>query len=367
MKFTTIASLTLSASLAFAELGLREYANDFNFGFAINSTYWEGVAEYTEIAEANFNLAVAENACKFAGIQAEQGVYDFTDCDKHLEKATELGMNFRGHCLIWHGYQPLWFMKLKGEELRNAIVDHITTVLTHYRGKFNTWDIVNEALDDGSTGENGGWTLRNTFLSREVPDFIDVAFKTAREVDPDLKLFYNDYNIEGSAKNMNKTRSAYNFIKDLVDRGVPIDGVGLQYHLRTNKYPSYETVTELMASYAKLGLEVQITEMDVSCENDSPEEYAIQAEVFGIGLRACLDSPNCSAFLLWGFGDKLSWKDDKYALIFDADLKPKPAYYTLLDILKEYNFFVLFYIIHYSFSFLVVLYYIIHFLFFFVF
>jgi len=335
MKFTTIASLTLSASLAFAELGLREYANDFNFGFAINSTYWEGVAEYTEIAEANFNLAVAENACKFAGIQAEQGVYDFTDCDKHLEKATELGMNFRGHCLIWHGYQPVWFMNLKGEELRNAIVDHVTTVLTHYRGKFDTWDIVNEAIDDRSTGE--GWIMRPSFLYREVPDFVDIAFKTAREADPDLKLYYNDYNSEGSPSNMGKTLSIYNFVKDMVERGVPIDGVGIQYHAHTTAYPEYESVVEVMKKYADLGLEVQITEMDVSCQNNSIEEFEKQAEIYGVALRACLDSPNCSAFLLWGFGDKLSWKDDKYALIFDADLKPKPAYYTLLDILKEYN------------------------------
>jgi len=335
MKFSTVASLILSSGLACAEVGLREYANDFNFGFAINSTYWQGVEEYTDIANSNFNIAVAENACKLSGIQAEQGVYDFTDCDAHLEKANSLGMNFRGHCLIWHGYQPVWFMQLKGEELRNTIIDHVTTVLTHYRGRFDTWDIVNEAIDDRSTGE--GWMMRNSFLYREVPDFVDVAFKTAREADPDLKLYYNDYNNEGSPSNQGKTQSVYNFVKDMVERGVPIDGVGIQYHAHTDVYPSYESVMEVMAKYAELGLEVQITEMDVSCKDNSIEEFEKQAEVYGIALRACLDSPNCKGFLLWGFGDKLSWRDDRYALIYDADLKPKPAYYTLLDVLKEYD------------------------------
>jgi len=335
MKFTSLVSLALSATLAYAEVGLKHYANDIDIGFAINSTFWEAVPAYSSIAQKDFNLAVGENACKLSGIQAEQGIYDYTDCDRHLEKATELGMKFRGHCLVWHNYQPVWFENLKGDDLKNAIVDHITNVLTHYRGKIDTWDIVNEAIDNSSTGE--GWVMRDTFLYREVPDFVDIAFKTAREVDPDLKLYYNDYHSEGATGYMGKSISVYNFVKDMVERGVPLDGVGIQYHVRTTSYPAYEDVMDIMAKYAELGLEVQITEMDVTCTSNTPEEFALQAEIYGVALKACLNSPNCNAFLLWGFGDQLSWRDDGWALIYDHDLQPKPAYYTLLNVLKEYN------------------------------
>jgi len=336
MKVSSFIALTFTATLAYAESGLRDFAKDINIGFAINSTFWEADQKYSEVAENNFNLAVGENACKLSGIQAEQGVYDFTDCDRHVNKAKELNLGFRGHCLVWHGFQPRWFMNLKGDDLRNVIVDHITTTLTHYRGKIDTWDIVNEAIDDSSTGN--GWTMRNTFLYKEVPDFVDVAFKTAREVDPEVKLFYNDYNNEGTPFNVNKTLSVYNFVKDMVERGVPIDGVGIQFHVGTKDYPTYEAVMEVMAKYAELGLEVQITEMDVVCNNgNTPEEFEKQAEVFGIALRACLDSPNCTAFLIWGLADHFSWRIGAYPTIFDDNLLPKPAYYTLLDILKEHN------------------------------
>jgi len=337
MKFISVVFLTFSAALAFAEIGLREYANDFKIGLALNSTFWEGVEGYTEAARNIFNIGVAENGCKLSHIQAEKGVYDFSQCDSHLAKAIENNMDFRGHCLIWHNYQPEWFVNSKDDDLRNAIVEHITTVLNHYRGKIDTWDVVNETVDNDSTGENGGWEMRKSFLYNEVPDFVDLAFKTAREIDPTVKLYYNDYNNEGSPEKKGKSIAVYNFVKDMVERGVPIDGVGIQYHIKTYSYPAYEDVMEIMAKYAQLGLEVQITEMDVRCDNNTKEEFEKQADLYGVALRACLDSPNCNAFLIWGLADNLSWKVGSYPDILDDDLKPKPAYYTLLNILKEYN------------------------------
>jgi endo-1,4-beta-xylanase len=335
MKVSTILVLVASATTAFADLSLKEAANGFSIGVAANTRFFEeeGYLEATN----QYNTMVAENGCKLSGIQAEQGVYDFTDCDAHLAKAEELGMKFRGHCLIWFNYQPEWFQNIKGyDNMKNAIVDHITTVLTHYKGKIDTWDIVNEAVDDWSSGENGTFQLRDNFLTRECPDYIDIAFKTAREVDPEVKLYYNDYNNEGLYGS--KTDSVYNLVKDMVDRGVPIDGVGLQYHLHTNAYPEYEKVVETMRRYAELGLEVQITEMDVnSVEGKTEEAFALQAKLYGEGLRACLNSPNCTGFITWGVGDSNSWRSNGYPLAFDVNYAPKPAYYAMLNVLKEYN------------------------------
>ena len=342
MKFTSLLTLSASATFALADVTLREAAKDFLFGVAGNTNRFNNDT-YME-ALSQFNYMVAENGCKLSGIQAEEGVFDFTDCDAHYEKALELGMKFRGHCLIWHNYQPEWFQNLKGDDLKNAIINHITTVLTHYKGKIDTWDIVNEALADKDATEENPFVLRNSFLLQEVPDYIDIAFKTAREIDPNLKLFYNEYYNEGGPHlnkkgvHVEKSNATFNFAKDLLDRGVPLDGVGLQYHVRSTGYPTYDQVMEVMAKYAEIGLEVQITEIDVRLDEEpTPELYELQARLYAEALKACLDSSNCTAFLIWGVSDFDSWITDGYATIFDENYAPKSAYYSLLNVLKEYN------------------------------
>jgi len=338
MKFSSVLSLIASASLAIADDSLREAAKDFRIGVATDSNKFVNDAYIDAVNE--FNYMVAENACKLSGIQPEKGVFNFEGCDAHYEKAVELGMKFRGHCLIWFNYQPQWFQDITdSEEMEKTIVEHITKVMTHYKGKIDTWDVVNEAIEDESTGENGTWELRDTFISRALPNFIDIAFKTAREVDPSVKLFYNDYDIEGiDIRKGMKTNAVYNFVKDMIDRGVPIDGVGLQYHLHTDKTVKYENVMETMKRFGDLGLEVQITEMDVnSVEGKTKESFELQGKLYGEGLQACLDSPNCTGFLIWGVGDSDSWRKDGYPLAFNDDYTPKPAYYAMLDVLKKYN------------------------------
>ncbi|ORX83944.1 putative xylanase B, partial [Anaeromyces robustus] len=203
-------------------------------------------------------------------------------------------MSFRGHCLIWHAYQPSWFENLKGEELKQAIIEHITTVLKHYDGKIDAWDVVNEAIDDSSNGSQ--WKMRPSFLYQNVPDFIDLAFKTARSVSPSTKLFYNDYNAEGL---FGKSEAVFSFVKDLKSRNIPIDGVGLQYHVSTNSYPDYNKINSLIGRYCALGIEVHITEMDVKVEGNESQ----QTKVYTDALRACLDNSCCKAFLVWGVGD----------------------------------------------------------------
>ncbi|KAL6625758.1 glycoside hydrolase [Neocallimastix californiae] len=312
-----------SASLAFADVSLREAAHDFLIGVAANTNRFDSEA-YLE-ATSQFNYMVAENGCKLSGIQYNQGVFDFSDCDAHYNKAVELGMKFRGHCLVWHSYQPQWFQDLKGEDLRKAIVEHITKVLTHYKGKIDTWDVVNEAIDDD---DQGGWTLANNFINNEVPDLIELAFKTAREVDPSVKLFYNDFK---------RIKSVYTFVKDMKERGVPIDGVGWQYHVNIARYHKYEDVLDIMKKFGEIGVEVQITEMDVNGITEAnDQDFELEAKIYEEALRACLNSGNCTGFLVWGVGDTDSWING-YPLLFDKNYAPKPAYYSLINVLKEYN------------------------------
>jgi endo-1,4-beta-xylanase len=244
-------------------------------------------------------------------------------------------MAFRGHTLVWHAYMPSWFQNADANTLKNSIVDHITKVLQHYEGKIDAWDVVNEAIDDSSNGN--GWKMRNSFLYQKVPNFVDLAFQTARKVSPKTKLFYNDYNTEGI---YGKSESVYQFVKDMQKRGIPIDGVGIQYHVSVQSQPQYNKINDLISRYCKLGLEVHITELDVKCDNQcyAGDVQTKQAEVFSNALKACLANSCCTGYLVWGVGDNDSWLGgDKKGLLFDGSYKPKAQYNALLNILKEYK------------------------------
>jgi len=326
MKFNVVLKLTaviLAASSVDAIESLKSKAGNFRIGCASNSMKYNNNAYVS--AMSNFNYMVAENSCKMAGIQPQQGKYDFKGCDDHYNKAKQLGMAFRGHCLIWHSMPPQWFQNLKGDALKNAIVDHINKTLKYYEGKIDTWDVVNEAIDDSSNGPQ--WKMRNSFLYQNVPDFVDLSFKTARAASSTTKLFYNDYNTEGI---WGKSEAVFNFVKDLKTRGIPIDGVGLQYHVSTEHYPEYSKINSLIGRYCQLGLQVHITEMDVAKGNDANK----QATIFAEALKACLSNSCCTAFLVWGIGDNDSWLGaNEKGLLFDGNYQPKKAYDALLQTL----------------------------------
>jgi len=332
MKFNKAVALTALAASANGYELLRDYAKGFRIGAATNTIHYNNKA-YTDAMKA-FNYMVAENGCKFVSIQGTKGRFNFDDCDNHLKKATELGMAFRGHALIWHSMAPKWIESEDSNTMKQSIINHVTTVLKHYKGKIDTWDVVNEAIDDGSNGN--GWKFRNSFLYQKVPDFIDIAFKTAREVDPDVKLFYNDYNTEGIWA---KSESVYQFVADMKKRNIPIDGVGLQYHVGINVQPQFNKIDNLISRYCKLGVEVHITELDVSCDDncyDSDGGDAKQGLVYTNALNACLNNSCCTGFLVWGIGDNDSWRGvESKPLLFDANYKPKGQYTTILNILKN--------------------------------
>ena len=327
MKFNSINKILLSTFVASAnayEL-LKDYAGDLKIGVAAASMRFSN-SNYVNAMKA-FNMMVAENDCKLSGIQQQKGVYNFNGCDNHYKKAKELGMEFRGHCLIWHAHQPSWFQNADANTLKNAIVDHITKTLQHYEGKIKVWDVVNEAIDDGSNGN--GFSMRRSFLYNKVPNFVDIAFQTARKVSPNTKLFYNDYNAEGQYP---KSESIYNFVADLKKRNIPIDGIGLQYHVGARSQPSYDKINNLIGRYCKLGLEVHITELDVKLEGNQNG----QTQAFTNALKACLANSCCKAFLVWGVGDNDSWLGaNEQALLFNGNYQPKPVYTSLLNVLKS--------------------------------
>ena len=289
---------------------------------------------YAEVLGREFNLVTTENALKFGPVHPERERYDFQAADEIVEFAQAHEMLVRGHTLVWHVQLADWLTEgsWTRDELIDILHDHITTVVGRYRGRVAMWDVVNEAIaDDGS--------LRDTIWLRTIgPDYIEMAFRWAHEADPDALLFYNDYACEGLGC---KSDAIYELVQDLLQRGVPIHGIGLQMHVSIDQSPRPQDVLKNMDRLSELGLEVHITEMDVRIQGDPTENrFARQADIYGDMMEVCLSAQNCTSFVLWGFTDRHSWIPSSFwgwgsGLIFDEFYEPKPAYGALRDALAE--------------------------------
>lgn len=322
-----------AAALAQAQT-LRELATarGIRFGAAVNPALLNQ-PEYATALAREFNQAEPENAMKFGPIQPGVERYNFGPADQVVSFAIQHHMAIRGHNMVWHRQNPGWLMGEKDPAKLSAILrNHIQTVMGHFAGKIYAWDVVNEALlDDGS--------IRPTVWSNapgiglKGTDYIEQAFRWAHEADPKALLFYNDYDAEGLNA---KSDAIYNLAKDLKMKGAPIDGVGLQMHLTLHPPPLAEMGANLKR-LAALGLQVQITELDVRLPTD-PTGHATQANleaqarIYGDVVSLCLKYPACTAIQTWGVTDKYSWIPQEYhhtlgaALPFDENYKPKPAY-----------------------------------------
>jgi len=287
------------------------------------------IREYAEILSREFNVVTAENALKFEAVHPQRGVYSFEGADAIVRFAETHGMKVRGHTLVWHQQLPAWITSgsYAWEEWKNILREHVMSVVGRYKGRIYAWDVVNEAiLDNGS--------LRDNVWFRNVgPEYIESAFRWAHEADPNALLFYNDY----GAEDLNdKSHAVYSLVKSLLEKGVPIHGVGLQMHINVENPPKPEDVAANIKRLNDLGLIVHITEMDVRIRTPpSNEDLIKQAEIYRDILRVCLSSEKCTAFIMWGFTDRYSWIPNYFsgygsALIFDEQYRPKLAYYYIL-------------------------------------
>ena len=260
-----------------------------------------------------FGSVTPENELKWEISEPDDGRYDFGPADSIVSFATRHGMAVRGHTLVWHLQNPGWLDDLSPAELRAALADHIRTLMRRYAGRIGEWDVVNEAVADS------GRLRRSIWLDKLGPGYIALAFRLARAADPRAKLFYNDYGAEGEGT---KADAVYRLVARLVREGVPIDGIGLQGHVDTTTPPGY---AQNVARFARLGLRVELTELDVRTQGD---EAAAQAQQYARMVDGC--GP-CARFTVWGLDDADSWVPDAYpgfgnATLLDDDLRPKPAF-----------------------------------------
>jgi endo-1,4-beta-xylanase len=298
---------------------------------------------FSAIASGQFDVYTPENEMKWQVVEPEQGTFDWTGADNLVNYAAANNALVRGHTLVWHNQLPNWLTTnvANGDytqtQLLDLVQEHIFTEVGRYRGKIWQWDVCNEFLTDSDPSQVDP---TNFWIVNAGPEVIPLAFKWAREADPNALLFYNDYNIGGEDGTNAKFNAAFALAQSLQENS-HIDGIGIQGHLDTQFGWSPQRLQQDIESFASLGLKVAITEADVrtfvnNATDQVPTDNLAQfAQPFEYSemLKAALAVPECISFTVWGFDDSESWvpgtfAGEGYADLYDVNLNPKAAYFA---------------------------------------
>ncbi|GAB6927754.1 endo-1,4-beta-xylanase [Paenibacillus sp. JCM 10914] len=319
------------------------FAQDFLIGAAVNP---RTIVTQEELLSYHFNSITAENEMKFVSVHPLEDTYAFAEADALAAFARKHGMKMRGHTLVWHNQTTDWLFEDKNGQLVDKatlyarLKSHIDTVVTRYQDDIYAWDVVNEVIAD-----EGEELLRpSKWLEIAGTEFISKAFEYAHEADPKAQLFYNDYN----ESHPNKRDKIYKLVKSLLEQGTPIHGVGLQAHW--NLYdPHLDDIRAAIEKYASLGLQLQLTELDVSMFafddkrkdlTQPPAELLEQQAERYEKMFAILKEyrEHITAVTFWGAADDYTWLDHfpvrgrkNWPFLFDELHQPKPAFERLVQ------------------------------------
>lgn len=337
----------------------KAFEGKFTIGTSLNAGQIYGTDKLGQATFLkHFNSMEPENCMKSEEIHPEENRYNWEQADKYVQLGVDNGKEIIGHCLIWHSQCAPWFFTdslgndVTPEVLKQRMRDHIFTVVQRYKGKISGWDVVNEAIvEDGS--------YRNSkFYQILGEEFIPWAFQCANEADPDLRLFYNDY----GQNNPGRRAGVVRLIRQLKERGLRIDAVGMQAHIGMD-YPDFKEFEESLEAYAAEGVHIVITEWDMSAlptvsftaNVSDTEEYAAKMNPYPDGLPDSVSvawNERARAFFdillkhadvvdrvnVWGVQDGDSWKNDfpmkgrtEYPLIFDRNFEMKPFMKQLMN------------------------------------
>lgn len=335
--------------------------NEFKANFLIGTALSENQIlekDTMEIAliSHEYNSITPENIMKSMFIHPQKDTFNFKITDKYVAFGEKYNMFIHGHTLIWHSQLSSWFSELKDSTaMANAMKNHIKTIVGRYKDKIGSWDVVNEALNEDGT------LRKSVFLDVLGEDYLTLAFKWAGEADPNTDLYYNDYNMTYPEKR----QGAIKLIKQLQEKGIKIDGVGMQGHWGLER-PSLDDIEQSIINYAALGIKVAITELDVNVlpspwdlvgadvnqnfesdekmnpyKNGLPDSVQTKftkryKDIFNLFLK---HQDKISRITFWGVGDGQSWLNDwpiegrtNYPLLFDRKLQPKPAYNAIFNL-----------------------------------
>ena len=365
--FALTAMFAMSTAVSFAQwgqvdpranVGLKDaYKDYFTIGVALNQRNISDDAQKA-LTIKQFNSVTAENDWKPGEIHPKEGVWNFERADKIANFCRANGIKMRGHCLCWHSQFADWmFTDKNGKEVSKEVFyerlrEHIHTVVKRYKDVVYAWDVVNEAMADDNGGgprwgRRGGQEPSPYRQSRHFnlcgDEFIAKAFQFAREADPDVLLFYNDY----SCVDNGKRERIYNMVKKMKDAGVPIDGIGMQGHYNIY-FPDEDQLEKAIVRFKELVKHIHITELDLRMNNESggqlmfsrgeakpmpaymgtlqTDQYARLFKVF----RRHADVIDNVTF--WNLGDKDSWLGvNNHPLPFDENYRPKACFRAIRD------------------------------------
>ncbi|WP_447642718.1 MULTISPECIES: endo-1,4-beta-xylanase [Chitinophagaceae] len=335
------------------------YKQDFLIGTALDLGQIQEVsAAESNIVRTQFNAVTPENVMKCEHIHPAWAQYDFAPADQYVTLGEKNHQYIVGHTLVWHSQLSPFVKNIQDKDSFRTFMDnHIQTIVGRYKGRVNSWDVVNEALNEDGT-------LRESpFYKKLGAGYIEEAFRLAAATDPSAALYYNDYNIELPKKR----EGAIRIIKALKEKGVRIDGIGIQGHWHLNKVP-FKEIEESIIAFSQLGVKVAITELDISVlpnpfnlqgaevsqnfknskemnpyPNGLPDSIGNQLadnykKLFTLFLKYKKD---ISRVTFWGVNDRQTWLNDwpingrtNYPLLFDRDNQPKKAFYEILHLTK---------------------------------
>jgi endo-1,4-beta-xylanase len=357
-----VAIVLISINTTLAQTLKTSFKNDFLIGAALSSDYiLEKVPVANKLINREFSSITPENIMKAEVIHPANGKYDFSMADKFVAYGQKNKMHMVGHTLVWHSQLTPYANEItNGDSLRKFMQDHILTVAGRYAGKINSWDVVNEALNEDGT-------MRNSIFYKLMGEgYIKEAFDLAAKADPKAELYYNDYNIEQPAKRA----GAIALIKKLKASGTKIDGVGIQGHWSLLG-ASLEEIEATIIAFSELGIKVAFTELDftvipnpwdlkgaevnqsfASFEGDPkmnpypkalPDsvQKALTKRYAGLFKLFLKHKDKISRVTFWGVNDGHSWLNfwpikgrTNYPLLFDRNYLPKPAYEAILKLKK---------------------------------
>lgn len=307
--------------------------------FYIGTAFVEGSDDprFADVAARHFNsLTVPLYASQ---THPEPDTWNFAVADRAVSLAESADMRMRGHPLVWGRLTLPDYVANETDPvaLELWMRDHITTLLTRYRGKFAQVDVVNEPLELFALPGQADVPLANYVFTRVLgKDYIRIAFEAARAADPDALLFINEIFTEKPGA---KADSFYRLVSDLISAGVPIDGVGIQGHFQIipGFLATHEELRNYLARFQDLGVIVELTEVDVTQREG---DTVAQEDIYRDAINACLDVAICSGMTVWGVSDAYTWIEgvlgipNARPLLFDEAFQPKPAYSAVLESLQ---------------------------------
>ena len=336
---------SVARSVSREGLAARARRSGRYFGAAVKSRLLREDAAFRAAVARECDMIVQEYELKRGTTEPKPGRYDFGGADQIIDFAQAHGMRARGHALVWYAANPTWLepaLQTAGERGRRRLMtSYIDVAMRRYAGRIGEWDVVNEAVEPNQ-GRADGMRMDSMWMKALGEQYIDVAFHTARETDPRATLFLTDFGLEHDSPRCERRRIAMLKLLDrLMARGVPVDAVGVQGHLKPYKEKFNERqFADFLRTLSGYGLTLAITEFDIADRGGPPNPTKRDSEVAAVAkafLDVALDSPAMESILCWGLSDRYSWLSNypeykwpdgqlSRGLPLDADMGRKPMW-----------------------------------------